>query len=545
MKSKIRTIAMLVLVAALASCQEISNPDGQESGNTTVESGKLCLTVSFAPPTRVNYGEVAGESGTTDLQPVFETGDQVILIEGTDTYGLIVSSVSSGTATLTGDAPDCADARLLYKKGATEESWNSSEGMEVSYSGQTGAADASVFISAPAEIKDGEGSFTLASAGAIIGITNARGVPAGAKIIGVTVEGANITSANVGTDFNCAAISSSLNESITTATLNGYEVASDGRIVNSSSQVNPIFISIPVGDETKVNKVTLSTDKGDWSIFGSAEVKSYDTYLYVKNNLFGALPGKFSVSPTKQVYFSQGNLQATYHESTRSYTWGFAANQYGVVGKAAGNTTIDNQSDGAVVDLFGWSTSATDYGISVSKENVDYSGDFVDWGNAIAPGVWRTLTGGKETPGEWAYLFGMKYNGSKLVDDPDNTVRYKLYAMGATVYGLSTKCTVLYPDGYTGTIADRNDTTSYDSEEEYLAATLEGIVFLPKAGVREGSSVTFNATSPAFTGGNYASSSPSGTTNAWYVNMDSVSILPGANNGRYRGYSVRLVMDCK
>ena len=71
----------------------------------------------------------------------------------------------------------------------------------------------------------------------------------------------------------------------------------------------------------------------------------------------GALKGEFSVSTTKKVHFSKGNLQATYNSSASTYAWGFAANQYDYIGNAAGNTTIDSQTNGAVVDLFGWSTS--------------------------------------------------------------------------------------------------------------------------------------------------------------------------------------------
>ena len=43
----------------------------------------------------------------------------------------------------------------------------------------------------------------------------------------------------------------------------------------------------------------------------------------------GKLPGKFSVSATKQVSFAMGNLQ--YQASTKK--WRFAENQYDVIGE--------------------------------------------------------------------------------------------------------------------------------------------------------------------------------------------------------------------
>ena len=123
----------------------------------------------------------------------------------------------------------------------------------------------------------------------------------------------------------------------------------------------------------------------------------------------GELPGVFSVSSTKQVWFSQGNLQAVCTSADNdgstqeSWTWSFATNQYDYVGNAAANNAINGNgsvSSAGTVDLFGWSTAATYYGIHICNENAsEYSGDFVDWGNlAISNGGntansgWRTLT---------------------------------------------------------------------------------------------------------------------------------------------------------
>ena len=85
----------------------------------------------------------------------------------------------------------------------------------------------------------------------------------------------------------------------------------------------------------------------------------------------GALSGVFSVSDTKQVQFSQGNLQ--YQASTN--TWRFAENQWDYVGTQipdqyghAGGTVIgsDNsnisQTYSGWIDLFGWGTSGWNNG---------------------------------------------------------------------------------------------------------------------------------------------------------------------------------------
>ncbi|MBR5855178.1 MAG: hypothetical protein IKY87_05855, partial [Paludibacteraceae bacterium] len=117
--------------------------------------------------------------------------------------------------------------------------------------------------------------------------------------------------------------------------------------------------------------------------------------------------GIFSVSSSKQVVFSSGNLQ--YHPANNK--WRFAENQTDYIGAA--NNKCSSTYNGWL-DLFGWSTSATNFGVSTSTSESDYSGSFVDWGtNKIgndAPNTWRTLT-----YDEWVYLRHYRTNANDLV----------------------------------------------------------------------------------------------------------------------------------
>ena len=81
--------------------------------------------------------------------------------------------------------------------------------------------------------------------------------------------------------------------------------------------------------------------------------------------------GVFSVSADKQVTFSQGNLQ--YTRSTD--TWSFASTQWEMIGtdnvsggSVESDPTYGDRKEGTAladkVDLFGWSTSATNFGVS-------------------------------------------------------------------------------------------------------------------------------------------------------------------------------------
>jgi len=97
----------------------------------------------------------------------------------------------------------------------------------------------------------------------------------------------------------------------------------------------------------------------------------------------------FSVSGTKKVFFSKGNLIATVDASGNPTGWKFAANQYDYLGKGGANETI--ASTAGEVDLFGWSTDGgttpisyyKPWGINESPSFADYTGNFVDWGKIL------------------------------------------------------------------------------------------------------------------------------------------------------------------
>jgi hypothetical protein len=121
----------------------------------------------------------------------------------------------------------------------------------------------------------------------------------------------------------------------------------------------------------------------------------------------GALSGLFSVNDNHDlVYFSQGNLQAVWHNSTWA-NWYFADYQHDFIKNYQGNVSVGNPQDGDIIDLFGWSTNygKNYYGINASTdndpsdENYVYQGNFYDWGNTIIQNgdftsgcLWRTLS---------------------------------------------------------------------------------------------------------------------------------------------------------
>ena len=231
----------------------------------------------------------------------------------------------------------------------------------------------------------------------------------------------------------------------------------------------------------------------------------------------------FSVSNTKKVTFSKGNLQ--YHPANNK--WRFAENQTDYIGDA--NSNISSSFNGWL-DLFGWSTSATNFGVSTSTSDSDYSGSFVDWGTnqigADAPNTWRTLTAE-----EWSYLLNTRTNASSL----------KGVAQVNGVNGL-----ILLPDNWVCPAgvtfkSGFHSSVGVDYYAAYQTFTADqwsklesaGAVFLPAAGRRIGSDVNLVQDR-----GRYWSA----TENVYCLGFSSDVAYMGFDN-RYRGLSVRLVKD--
>ena len=252
--------------------------------------------------------------------------------------------------------------------------------------------------------------------------------------------------------------------------------------------------------------------------------------------------GVFSVSADKQVTFSPGNLQ--YTQSTK--TWSFAGAQYEVLGTenvtggsvSTDATYGDSKSGTALadkVDLFGWSTAATNFGVSTSTDYDDYSGSFVDWGtNKIGsedPNTWRTLT-----YDEWNYLRNGRPNASSL-----RGVAQVNGVNGLIFLPDNWTC----PEGVTFKSGFFHSSYGVDYYAAYQSFTAEqwskmeaaGAIFLPAAGYRNGSYV-FNV---QYYGG-YWSASGGDSNDAYYLCFRSDGASMGGSNRNYC-QSVRLVKD--
>lgn len=256
----------------------------------------------------------------------------------------------------------------------------------------------------------------------------------------------------------------------------------------------------------------------------------------------GAIDALFSVSATRQVWFSQGNLQ--YQASTN--TWRFADQQYEALGLA--NEKVSPDYSGWI-DMFGWGTSGYDHGAvcyqpwSTSTNYYNYvayddesyglydgSGQ-ADWGyNPISNGgnltnIWRTLT-----QKEWEYVFEWRSTQSdirfaKAVVNEMNGVLLLPDDWDASM------CSLSHPND-----GEADYTTNIINASDWSVLEEAGAVFLPAAGGRSGATVNAVGTI-----GCYWSSSPEFGLGAYSVDFLSDYLGTDYVYVRYMGNTVRLV----
>ena len=285
-----------------------------------------------------------------------------------------------------------------------------------------------------------------------------------------------------------------------------------GSVTPNALGVATFAIGVKGGSTIRNTENNLTVGSCNFTLPSSTTFAAGKIYNITRGPIPGALNGQFSVSSTDKVYFSKGNLRNV------SGTWSFFDHQY--------DCYDTYSSDGR--DKFGWSTSATTYGMSTSTNVSDYSGSFVDWGAVMGEG-WYTLS-----KDEWAYLFKTR---------TDATSKYG-YATVNEVHGI-----IILPDAFVdpyknkGSNAFVGSTTAWNANV-YTAgnwALMEaaGAVFLPAAGYRDGALVK-NVGST----GDYWSSSANEGYKAYGVDFAS-ELVADYSNYRYYGHSVRLVRQVK
>ncbi len=169
----------------------------------------------------------------------------------------------------------------------------------------------------------------------------------------------------------------------------------------SDGSLQPANYYVPFIPYSQPLSITVSAYNGESQVGANYQItgkvlqrgKIYTLYLTPNGFLpaVGMLTGEFSVSVSKKVHFSQGNLQY----NTSNQQWRFADNQWEYVAKPAYGTT-------GWADLFCWGTGDRP---TYWDENETSFSTFMDWGTYCGMGDgWHTLT-------EEEYLYLIKREG--------------------------------------------------------------------------------------------------------------------------------------
>ena len=251
------------------------------------------------------------------------------------------------------------------------------------------------------------------------------------------------------------------------------------------------------------------------------------------------IPGLFTVSNGKQVFFSKGNLYCSgvifnddgTVKSMENAQWGFEANQYDTTPSYDGNR-VENH-----ISHFMWYSTA-EQAIALQYDPFWYGETFFAEKDFTVNGVstWRTLTGGDN--GAWKYLINKD-------NEYGQTIRSGKYRYDVKVCG-SASCLILLPDdwkwGENG--VGKGWLSEYSEKTTVKWSTMEkaGAVCLPAAGYRDGAEGTAYVHSVGWHG-SYQSSTFGVYEDAYRLYFNPDYIYPANVINWHYAYAVRLVTE--
>ena len=448
-------LAAVAALISLASCQKESF---MESGASKNASPIFTASIAGATKTTVNV---------SDGKAAWELTDEITVTDASSVSA--VYTVESIEAT-TGKATFAMkDGETALGDGPYTATYGTEPGIAQTYSATAGK----LYMTAPAT---SDNSFTFT-------------VQCGLMKLNLTKAGESVKS--------IAVTGTPTGGSETTYTLTCTEA-------QSIASAKDFFIALPEGSYTKI-VITNSSDKVCTlnSAAGVAVAANHIkpvTFGETKINFVpalpaGALPGVFSVSANKKVYFSKGNL---YYDGS---ALNFEASQ----------DAFNRSYESSHVSHFTWSSTVA-AAVGTSNDG-DYL--FCDENHKVAVNGSEAIYYALSTE-EWQYLFNNHSYKWGTVNDRNGCV--------------------IAPDGFAGTLAD-----AY-ADDAALAA--DNLVFLPAAGFRMRSS-----DQDAFFRGHYWSSTINDESRAYgvyfYGSKYTTNFFLDFFESRTYGCSVRLVTDSK
>lgn len=482
-------IATVIMTAACSSDNDITNEPKQPTTAETT-STPITITASYGDgtsTTRVSYSE----SGNT-ISATWEADDQLYVVyDGYVSTLTLTSGAGTASATFNGTisyrtTPTANSILYCFVKDKNNTSAVTVEGDRIIYS------------DAAFQSQDG----TLAGAAKCNTYSGSTTYGTGTDLK------CNFAVNTSMCKFNLTNVGGNSGSSATVEYKSGSTTLASATITVTSGD-NLVYLAVPVGSYSGEQKLvfTCGTKTKEYTL-SSTQANFVAGHTYSKD-IFFAIEGGFSVSNSKIVYFSKGNLQ--YKNGTG---WRFAEHQYDYIG--SWNTSN-------WVDLFGWGTWGSGKNpLNTSSTDGDYTWSTDFQGTFDGHSDWYTLS-----KDEWTYLFGHSTWG---------------YATVNSKHGV-----IILPD-----VCELSINTSHDnwSNNTVNASTWNSTyeaahaVFLPAAGYREKTTQEIK-----FAGeiGVYWSSTPYNNDYAYHLTFedDPLELTTDGNYHRYRGYSVRLVRNAE
>ena len=558
----IKTLAILLITGAAFTACSSSDDDIINQPQNPTESKVYTLVVKATKDNAANSRTTRALSLDDKTLNAYWSGEETIEVGqngvkiGTATAAPSANGETTITATLT-SAPNPKDDLTFYLGGGN-----------FNYTGQVGLLTGTNSISEKYDYAWGllySGNFTVSGNNVIPGGANPT-IDFQKENVGQAVVKFTLLdkATNAAINVTSLTIHDSENSLLQSHDKINWGEPTRGDITISADNTNVIYAAL---SGVSGSNLTLTATDGTYTYTYSKSGVTFTAGEYyeitVKMIPEGAIKGLFTINAAgDKVYFSKGNLQATYNGS--AWSWAFAENQWDYIGNAEGNTKVTYMSpyvegytgSSTTVDLFGWvgaSSTWTDvnqYGITSFTTTNSYgnvAGESLksDWGTLIGTG-WRTLT-----KDEWVWLLGpndapnpgTNCRTSSTVNGVANA-RFAKAKLFDTTYGL-----IIFPDSYTHPDGvafpvgiNATDDTSWN-DNAYTAdgwgkMEAAGAVFLPAAGDRIGAEV-YDVGSL----GRYWSSSSktSAADEAHFVNFISNKLNPQSGHVRPIGCSVRLV----
>ena len=520
MKTTIRTIlCAAIAILPIVSCQKSAEPvQPAEEGKETID---ICVNGLMGEYTQVdgtkaelvNTVRVSWKGGETvyvydgtqclgTLKASLEgTEDRYALLSTDDTH--TVSTPASGTTTLT----------LVYSPLLTKAPTVSGGAISVSLASQSGEKAPFVAFATldytGTTITNAVVPFKFATS--VIKV-NCTGLKANTAITSATLDNVNTVCKLTLSGSAAPTVSGDVNGTIT-RTGDAYFAKSK---VNSEGEA--VFqIAVPAletASSARVLTVFQDSYKAKDKKFTTnslAAATSVNTVCQLVGPPVGALKGEFSVSATKKVYFSKGNLWADGNHALH-----FEDAQWKTTPASNGS------KDPSHVSHFTWSDKVPDaVGNSYSGSNLfcdEANKQSVDGSGKIYYALSKT---------EWLYLFN---TSARMVN---GKACYSNAVSEVTIGGSTYNGVFLYPDNYNGEIVSSSMTW-----DDINAA---GIVFLPAAGDRSSNASNVNN----FGSGGFYWSSTYDDNGAYYVVFRSSEVSPDQHATRDFGHSVRLITECQ